>query len=550
MKRTSAILALLLVAIVASISLWQALDVSPPSPTATVRETGDGPVPAADVKPSKAALEADASERSVEAKPAPSQLGREAITAAPEPDDITVHGTLRDSVVNSRFIAGAKVKLVGKTQRLALETDLDGQFELHGFRPGAWNITIEANGYRKWSKDWTFPVEPAFQEFLVGLDRLNVVWVALRTPDGAGFFDAARDVFDLLRKDPLAQGRLGIVLVATGVAPGERLVFGRDDLRRTPLGEIALDAGPSGGMLVRADRFFEFPKPLPMFLSACCGEVVLDTQFVQAGQESVTMSISVDQLRRQLHTVKVRVLEADGDAPVAGALVSLAPELVTSRGGRAVDATGLAQFENQLPGPRNLSVQAPEHEWLQLAVRVEAAGDTDLGAIRLARSTSIEGQCVFEGSPPVNVMMFVSELDSEPRVAATSGIQMHGESPGSFVFKELGRHKYSIRVNDAHWSAKPVVVDTTNGSVSGVKVQCVPAVNVVLEVDPEMVDEILVTDPDRVPVARAFVPADGRVALSLFAGAFSATLRKLGQGVATTRLQAGGGDQVIDLRHP
>jgi hypothetical protein len=549
MKRTAVILALLLVAIAASLSLWRELDAPTNAPEPIARSVIDGPVQADGGPPQKTALESDAAEHAAESKLTLARAERAPISSSAEPDGITVHGTLRDSVNRRRFIAGASIKLSSPSKKLEFKSDLDGQFELHDFRPGRWSIAIEADGYRPWARDWTFPADPAFQEFLVGLDRLNVVWVAMRTPEGGDFFEAAKDVFDILKKDPLAQSSVGIVLVATSTAPGELLVPGQDGLRRTPEGDVSLDVGPSGGTLVKGDRYFEFPKPLPMFLSACCGDVVLDTQFVQDGQGTVTLSISDDPLRRQLHIVKLRVLEADGEAPVPGALVSIAPDLIVARGGRAVDAAGRVQFENQLPGARSLSIQAPEHEWLQLSVRVATVGDTDLGAIRLARSTMIQGQCVFEGAAPMDVALSVFQLDREPRVSATSAMQFHGETPGSFTFKELGRHRYSIRVIHPHWSAKPVVVDTTNGSVTGVKIDCVPAASVVLNVDPERVDEIFVTDSDQLPVTEVAVPIEGRVSFNLFPGSFTASLRKAGQTIATTRFQAGGGDQVIDLRH-
>jgi hypothetical protein len=549
MKRIAVILVVLLVAIVASLWLWRGLDADVVTSGPNARGAADASA-ADEHSVSTATLQSVGSrDRAEDDKESSAVTPREAVATPPaEVEDIALHGLLYDAIKTRQYIAGANVELARATERIVLKTDVDGQFELKSLMPGNWMISIDAPGYRTWSKPWYFAKEPRFQKFRVPLERHTVAWVAARTTDGSEFFVSAKDMSEAVKTDPLAQYRGALALITTDAAPGDRLVPGADGLRRSPLGEVRTDGGPGGAVMLKADGYVEFAKAPPLFVSACAGDLVLDTQYVKPGQELVMFTIPLQLLRRAMHEVRMRVLDADSGTALTSARVSLMPDAAWSPAGRTTDAGGWVQFETQASGTLQLTIRAPDHEWFQAQVNVAETGDTDLGTYRLAAATWIEGRCVSDDGRTQNLILSAVELDGEQN--GRVGTFMQRGSSGQFKIDQLGRHRYLVRVHDEHWSAKPIVVDTTHGSKTGIEIRCVPGATVVLDVDAALVDEIRVFDVEQLAIAESSVPRDGKVELHLFPGAYAATLVKTGRSISTTSFQAGGEAQVIHLRGP
>jgi hypothetical protein len=487
-----------------------------------------------------------AEDESRAAMPAQESAGGDATAA--KVDAVAVYGTISDSFTSARRIGGARVNFVQGSEAVTGTTDDDGRYSIDNLSPGSWKVSIDADGYRSSSKEHTLVDNLRLQQFDASLDRRNVVWVQFRTPDG-------KDLAAVMRQSGLAWSSLAIVLAATREAPSRRLARALALPHSLPMEPMERRNGQVIRMSSGLDRRYVFNEPLPMFLSACVGDVVLDTRYVKDDGEDVTFVISLDQLRESMHDVRVRVLDADSGEPITSAKAQFAYPTVNAMHADPVDAHGEVVFEQRPAGRWTLLVQAPDYETVNELITVATEGDTEL-VYRLARGVSIEGTIVGAsgGSAPMWFeLVAVERFDAshQPQRAISSNSSDH------FELKFVGRAKYVLRPSQFTdtragkarcFGFKPLIVDTRDGSKRGLVIQALPLTTVTLRADPSRLDEIHIIDADLMPITEDSFSPNGKCEIRVVPGAYTAKLMKDGVLVDSVAFQVGSESQNVDLR--
>jgi hypothetical protein len=259
-----------------------------------------------------------------------------------------------------------------------------------------------------------------------------------------------------------------------------------------------------------------------------------------------------------MHRVRVRVLDADNGEPLKSAKVALLfISQATGGGGVSVDNHGDVFFEHRPPGLWTLSISAPEYEWIHEGVRVEAEGDTDLGTYRLAHGISIEGTIGDDRGAPVPIALALVPLEGpDPSKEHETGIAYAPSKSGDhFAIHRVGRKKQVLRAGplptrgkvDEHWTFKPVMVDTTNGSKRDLAIHCVVGTHVVFHATSATTGELRIVDLDGLPVTELMASDRYANECYLAPGSYSAQLRSGGKVISTTRFAVGASEQNVDL---
>ena len=463
-------------------------------------------------------------------------------------DSVAVYGTISDAFTSARRIEGAHVKFVRGSDVVIAQTDSQGRYSIDNLSPGTWVVSIDAAGYRRWSGEHALTDNLRLQQFDASLERMNVVWAQFKTPEG-------EDLAIASRKQGLAWASFSIALVATHDAPSRRLAHAAMVRPPGPTQMMERRDGQTIRISSGFDRRYEFTEPLPMFLSACLADVVLDTRYVEEDGGDVTFVIALDQLRENMHDVRVRVLDADSGEPITSAQASLLYPSTTSMKMDAVDASGLVVFGHRPAGQWKLTINAADYELVHDVVTVASDGDTEL-VYRLARGISIEGTIVGGTGGPISFsfeLVPMNGLDASERSSRFAW----GGSPEHFEIKPVGRAPHVVRRAwgmetreglSRLFSFKPFVADTRDGSKRGVVIQAVLATKVWLRVDSEAADEVRVVDADQLPVAEETLGPNGKLELRIVPGAYTAKLMKDGVLVDSIAFRVGTDAQTVDLR--
>jgi hypothetical protein len=557
MRRGPVIVLASILAIGIVVGSWKYLSAAPPSAMTTAASSAAPELAA--VLSDQGSLATDAS--AADAGPAESARTPDehaTATAVPTTDDVGVRGRVRGSRAWQFAIAGARVRFERGDEVLTEKSDLSGAFALEHVTPGSWKISVEAEGFRTWSEERTIPSDQALYTLDVHLDRTNVVLVQFRTPDGRDLGVAAQDSSDIKRN-------VFLTLAATPDAPSTRLPAARDAMWDPP----SYVTEPPINPLVAAsyDRHFEFPSALPMFLSACLADVVLDTRYVEKGQAVVTFVIPLATLRDGLHAVRLRVIDEDSGEPLPSATAALLPIGSRTSRGMPVDPNGMIIFEQRPPGLWSLFIEARDYEGLRTPVEIASDGDTDLGTFSLSRGISIEGRFVDQAGTPVTGITWevVPARETDASSDARVRLVWSSDVTGKFSAKSIDRGQHVIR--SASWVGRgdlngsivlpnrelrfrPVLVDTSHGSKTGIVVHCQPASPVAFVGDESTADEVRIVETSGLPVAESQVLAGGASTLHLVPGEYIAKLTKHGTLVRSVpfRVDLQDGTQTVDLR--
>jgi hypothetical protein len=243
----------------------------------------------------------------------------------------------------------------------------------------------------------------------------------------------------------------------------------------------------------------ELFEPLPLYVSATVRDVVLKSQLVSAGAEEIVFNISVDRVKACVTAVRLRVVDALTEQPLKDCEVGL-NDRSASGGGWPVGDSGDIWIRNVPVGCAELGIIARDHEMLSDVVHIEPSETTDLGTYRLQRAVSIQGTVILPVDKSAgSLWMSLVPLDSfDPnrRVGANwfhpSSViwnnkylsHFETDSSGEFAFMNLARGRYLVRLEHPdRWALRPVVVDTTQGSVEGLRLQAEDGARVDIQLD-------------------------------------------------------------------
>jgi len=361
--------------------------------------------------------------------------------------------------------------------RLSARADDCGAYSIAGLAPGSWWLSCGSIFYRSTKVrlvlDLARPV--VRQDF--ALEAADVLRVKVTTPDGEPLWESLRAV------DPPLYPEL--VPVATRAAPGEYFFevrgslnnpfgvgqfwqsgFGTDRLPPEYIGVVVLAEGP------------------PVVVSLVNYHAVLATQRVEAGATEVAFTLTAEDVRARLATVRMRVVDAGTDEPLAGVRPTLAGgAMVASGRGLESGGDGTLVLEHQAPGKHELSLMAQGYELFRREVLAAAGAVTDLGTIALEREVEISGRVVDEAGAGVAATVGYRRLDREESSETSSwAANVKNDAEGAFRIGRLGRGEYLLQVGarDEVRASAAVLVDTRAGPVEGLRLVALPAATLVL----------------------------------------------------------------------
>lgn len=414
----------------------------------------------------------------------------------------------------------------------------DGEYFVPALKPGRWHVTARVAGYAPFATDVEVLEQATAQRIDLFLERLPHLKVKMIAPNGEELTQALkreREADAAARDLPLfgnggvrrIRPSLKVLAVATASPPGDRLAptledgyesYGRGTYRPyspADTDEPEITEAYSG--------ILELAQPLPAYVSATLADVVLQTRFVPADAEEVVFQLTTAELEGQMGGLRLRLVDADSGRPITKGRVGLHANGKYGTGLEIIDSNGYVVFDNEPPGPRHLSIVASGFEWVVEQVRIEAGHVTDLGTYRLNRPVTIAGQIVDEYGSPVRAWVSLWPLE---RYDATQRINEHfcwrADEHGRFTISPAGRQRYVVRLNDDDWSGEPVVIDTSEGSVQGLRLRARSSTSVNVSFDPETPRgaRLCVTDSRGLPVAERAVEPRQKAQVRLAPGRY------------------------------
>ena len=510
MSRSLVLGGLALLAGLSLVVVWSAIgEVDAASPPALVHAPE---TPRPTVVPAPELVDPRASWIAAAPEPVPEVVAFERVPVAPRIVDasesasgIDLHGTIE-------VIGGARAnlpptKLVFRRGGFGEETIAIGaEYLMPRLAPGKWTVTAEQPGYEKLSLDIDLPETPREQRLDLAITRLPHVFVDMVTPEGEPFMKALR-----ASSGPVAQ--MTIVVVATANPPRARLGATLEDgYEQYGLGQWR----PSSGWKTEAEvdepraGILELPRPLPVYVSACVENVVLQTQYAPAGTEEVEFVLTPEDVRATRGSLRLRIADAETGKPVTVGRVGLHANGNFGTGDEIIQPDGTVEFADLPPGPRHLSIVCRGYEWVVEQIWIEAGRETNLGVLRLHRPITIAGTAVDEHGTPVRAWVSVWPIESyEATQRIADKFCWHADEEGRFTIRPAGRKRYLLRANDEQWASESAIVDASDGPVENVRLRVARGVPLTVSFGQEVQrgSRLLVHDMQGHPVAeRAVLP--------------------------------------------
>lgn len=259
----------------------------------------------------------------------------------------------------------------------------------------------------------------------------------------------------------------------------------------------------------------------------------------------VTFELDAARVLAGLASLRVQIVDATNDRPLAGAQLRLAR---TAIGESSADAgeervlevartgdDGKVELTGLTPGDATLLVRANGYAPLDVPVSLAAGKTLELAPQRLSGAVAIHGRVVdAEGKPlgaPITVLVrCVREGSSSSDSTRTVNASAQG-----FELRELGRHKYLLVAETSDQRFAPTrEVDATMGDVKDVELKLAPGVAVTLDVTRGATQpfELEVVDARGVAMFHRGSTGATTLNLALPAGAYTARARFQGKVIA------------------
>jgi hypothetical protein len=288
----------------------------------------------------------------------------------------------------------------------------------------------------------------------------------------------------------------------------------------------------------------------PLFVSLVLHDFVLGSLPAPEGAQSLTFVVDPDIVKRNVGTVRLRLVDPLGGSLPEDCSVMLRDQWMEKRAGEiAVD--GQIEFTGLTPGVMTLSIRADGCEDVDQRVEVAPASVIDLGTMPLRRWCKIVARVLDPDGKPRSVFFnaFALERFEMEREKSVSRCFRSDASDGELVIDTLGRGKHLLRTLDDNWGAM-VVVDTTDGDVRGVVVHLARKVGVTVRLPIEAPTSASwrVTVRAELPVMEMRAQSSSVLPLRLVPGSY--TLRLMQGGDELARLPFNVGSEPTDVAMP
>lgn len=267
------------------------------------------------------------------------------------------------------------------------------EFAIGGVAPGRLRYQTRVEGYRVCEGTFEVPAGGGLIRQDLVLTATWLLQVKVLTPDGKPLAPALGE---------LAKTRPGMHSVDVGAVVSAEQPVG--DFPPTPYREIdfglgrwrsasGIEARTRGGKQAPAGvaGTLEIDVKQPVWVSATLRHRVLTSVAVSPGQAEVTLTVDVQQVLRDLGTIRGRVVDAATGAPVTNARVEFS-DLQSGSAGQPVDGEGRFRIENLRPGLLDVGIRAGEQSCERDLVLLAPGQDLDLGDVAVAPRRTIEGR--------------------------------------------------------------------------------------------------------------------------------------------------------------
>jgi RNA polymerase sigma-70 factor (ECF subfamily) len=463
----------------------------------------------------------------------------------------------------------------------------DSSYSVDGLHAGKWHTIVTHDGKLCRRQEFEIPAGEHQHLLDLTLDDALAVRVKLRTPDGLELGAAIAADPELSVHVALSPVALRPGSAARYLPDGDNQNYGcgsyqpRAQLDEQRRGEI----GEASGVLTITEA-----PPLEVGL-VMCGQLIARRPLAP-GQEEVEFVLSLEDLRHFFATVVVHVVDAQTQAPIAGASVSIdgvrtlvdapsaadaSPALRTAIGerlerrkrelelpranddraaaeeravedvraaaqGLQTDAQGVARIPWVMPGKRRVFVAAQSYSAFSGRLEIEGGGTCELRAIELTGHARISGRVFDPEGKPAQARLQLVPLDrfDEAREDLAGSVWESSEN-GAFEIPHQRRERYVLRAAEGENMLLPIAVDTTQGDVGDVELRLVAPGQVQLNLtrEPKEGAELRITTAAGLPVLERDLSGLAPIQLSLAPGAYLAEVREGAHKSGSLRFVAG-----------
>jgi hypothetical protein len=311
----------------------------------------------------------------------------------------------------------------------------DGEYAAGGLQPGSWRANVRADGYVAQEQPLELTAAP-FQQADFELVPATRVRVRIETPDGQDANVAAQKL----------GLHFGFHVVASAVPIPERFATTDHGVVMWGASQWRRDDRPKDGFA----GTIELATPPPAYVAALLRHVVVAQARVEPGQDVVTLVVDAAKAEAQLSTVRMRLLDAETEEPLAGFHCTLRSSSGGGVGGQS-GADGRLEVQKVLPGlvilELNQRVAKSPYESVTTTIRTRPGETTDLGDLRMDKGASASGVVLDEGGKPaggVGVQWTELKWRNGPRPFVDHR-SASTDAEGKFSLGRLGRGKVAVK---------------------------------------------------------------------------------------------------------
>lgn len=355
------------------------------------------------------------------------------------------------------------------------------EFAIAGLQPGSVDCSARVPGYRELRQAIAIPAGvPRLRHDVVLQQAWNLV-VKILTPEGRP-----------LHAELAAASRTRRMLYHVELAAVVTAAQPDGDFAPMPYREVRFGVGrwrSASGFAARMSGqaqqpddvagIVEIDEQQPLWVSAVMRHRVLASVQVQPGQPEVVLTVALDQVLKDLGSIRGRVVDAATGAAVADAAVGFG-DLQSSGSGGKSDAQGMFVVEDLRPGLLDVEIRAEKRSARHDLVLLQPGQALDLGDVPVFEFQIIKGRC--EGLQGKGDAGSVSYQPLDP--AWHPAVQRHRDSTriaadGTFALY-LAEGRYLLRASGAGGAVREI--DTRALGEGPLVLQLQPEVDLRLDV--------------------------------------------------------------------
>jgi hypothetical protein len=512
-----------------------------------------GPAPSATTPVANAATPAEAGQAGPHREAEPTAAPMVGATVAAATSDVGTGTVLYGRVVSETGEAITEgyvwLSRAGEAKSLATisPSSRDPVFAVAGLAPGEITFRTRATGYRETSGSISIPAATPRLRHDIVLSPAWLLAVKVQTPAGEPLQPALRAA---AKDRPMLYAvEVGVIVTATKPA---------GDFPPTELREITYGLGrwrPADGIdAVRGEKqlpkdvtgIVEIDRKQPVWVSAVLRQRVLASVAVEAGQLEATINLGIEQVLRDLGTIRGRVVDSSGQ-PLTEVRVGFGDRQSGGMGNK-VDAEGRFEVKDLRPGLLTIEIHTKGLMLPRNMVLLAPGQVLDLGDVVMRETRVIKGRCEGVTGKGSDVRIACRPLDPPPHPAMhqDGGYSSSVTDDGSFSL-HLVEGRYLVRASAAGGAVTEI--DTRTIGDQPLVLQLAKEANVRLDVQSQGEPcELAVFDSRNREIYRRNLRDGWKFALPFLPGDYRVEVTDGRGKVETRRLQVGADG--ADLRVP